>query len=71
MNTFKINENRINQLLDEFNEDRTILFNEIKIAKNNDKTKELKLKSLENIQRNLMSYKNILIKEKDKENNDK
>lgn len=71
MNTFKINENRINQLLDEFNEDRTILFNEIKIAKNNDKMKELKLKSLENIQRNLMSYKNILIKEKDKENNDK
>ena len=69
MNTFKINESKINQLLDELNEDRTILFNDVKTAKTNDKVKELKIKSLENIQRNLISYKNILIKEKENKDN--
>lgn len=63
---YKINENKINQLLDELNEDRNKFFNDVKSSKSNDKVKELKIKSIENIQRSLLVYKKILITEKEK-----
>jgi hypothetical protein len=65
---YKINENKINQMLDELNEDRNKLFNDVKSTTSNDLMKENKIKQLENIQRALLSYKKLLIKEKEKEN---
>jgi hypothetical protein len=65
---FQINENKINQLLDELNNDRNKLFNDIKTKTNEtDKIKEDKIKALEYIQRALFTYKKILIKEKEKD----
>jgi hypothetical protein len=67
---FSINENKINQLLDEINNDRNKIFNEIKILNSTDKVKEDKIKALEYIQRALFTYKKILIKEKEKKENE-
>lgn len=63
---YKINENRINQILDELNEDRNKLFNDIKSSKTSDKIKEDKIRYLEQIQKNLLNYKKVLTKEKEK-----
>lgn len=63
---YKFDENKINSLLNELNEDRNNLFNDC--SKEYDKIKEDKLKTLESIQRNLLNYKKILVKEKNKDN---
>lgn len=62
---YNINENKINNWLDELEQDRNKLFNDIKTSKNTDKIKEDKIKSLEYIQRTLLSYKKLLNKEKE------
>jgi hypothetical protein len=70
INDFKINENKINNLLDEVNEDRNKFFNDVKMSKELEKKKEKKIESLDKISRALLNYKNILIREtidKDKE----
>jgi len=68
MNLFKFDENKINQLLDELNEDRNKLFSDVKSSKVIEKVKEDKIKSIENIQRTLLIYKKLLVKEKEKDN---
>jgi hypothetical protein len=62
---YDINENKINNWLDELEGDRKKLFDNIKTSKTNDKIKEEKIYKIEQIQRNLLSYKKILNKEKD------
>lgn len=62
---YNINENKINNWLDELDQDRKKLFDDIKSSKLTDKLKEEKIKSIEYIQRSLLSYKKILNKEKD------
>jgi hypothetical protein len=66
--SFKINEHKINEFINEFNDDRTIIFNDIRTASKNDKIKEDKIKYIETIHRALLNYRKLLIKEKD--NND-
>jgi hypothetical protein len=66
--SFKIDEHKINEYINEFNEDRTILFNDIRSSVKSDKLKEDKIKYIETIQRALLNYKKLLIKERD--NND-
>ena len=61
---YDINENKINNWLDELDSDRKKLFDDVKTSKMNDKVKEEKIYKLEQIQRNLLSYKKILTKEK-------
>lgn len=68
INTFKFDENKINHLLDELNEDRNKLFSDVKSSKVIEKVKEDKIKSIENIQRTLLIYKKLLVKEKEKDN---
>lgn len=64
---YAINENKINNWLDELDQDRKKLFDDIKTSKANDKIKEDKIKAIEYIQRSLLNYKKLLNKEK-KEN---
>lgn len=66
--SFKINENKINEYINEFNDDRSILFNDIRSSVKSDKVKEDKIKCIESIQRALLNYKKLLVKDKD--NND-
>lgn len=66
---YSINENKINNWLDELEQDRKKLFDDVKMNKSTDKIKEDKIKNIEYIQRSLLNYKKILNKEK--ENNDK
>ena len=66
---YTINENKINNWLDELEGDRKKLFDDIKTSKTSDKMKEDKIRNLEYIQKQLLSYKKLLNKEK--ENNEK
>lgn len=66
---YSINESKINNWLDELDQDRKKLFDDVKMSKSTDKIKEDKIKSIEYIQRSLLNYKKLLNKEKD--NNDK
>lgn len=66
---FQINENKINNWLDELEQDRKKLFDDVKNNKSSDKIKEDKIKNIEYIQKQLISYKRLLTKEKD--NNEK
>jgi hypothetical protein len=62
---YTINENKINSWLDELNNDRNKLFNEVKNDTTiGDKIKEDKIKSLDAITRTLLHYRNILKKVK-------
>ena len=61
---YSINESKINTWLDELDQDRKKLFDDVKVSKSTDKMKEDKIKSIEYIQRSLLSYKKILNKEK-------
>ncbi len=61
---FTINESKINNWLDELEQDRKKLFDDIKNSKSSDKTKEQKILKLEYIQKSLLGYKNLLNKEK-------
>lgn len=63
--TYDINENKINNWLEELESDRKKLFDDIKTSKSTDKMKNEKVYKLEQIQRNLLAYKNLLNKEKD------
>lgn len=65
---YKINEQKINNLLDEINSDREKIFSDIKTSKDIEKIKETKVKSLENLIKSLLHYKNLLIREKEKKN---
>ena len=67
MNTTNLNEKYIGEILQQLEQDRNKFFNEIKNSSNYDRIKEQKLKQIENLQRNLIFYKQILIKEKEKE----
>ena len=66
---YNINENKINNWLDELEGDRKKLFDNVKTSKTTDKMKEDKIKNLEYIQKQLLSYKKLLNKEKDEKNN--
>lgn len=61
---FTINESKINNWLDELEQDRKKLFDDIKNSKSSDKIKEQKILKLEYIQKSLLGYKNLLNKEK-------
>ena len=61
---YSINENKINNWLDELDQDRKKLFDDIKISNSTDKIKEDKIKCIEYIQRSLLTYKKILNREK-------
>jgi hypothetical protein len=63
---YKLNEQKINNLLDEFNSDREKLFNDIKTSSSKELLKEKKVKQLEYIIKSLLSFKNTLINEKEK-----
>jgi hypothetical protein len=63
---YKINEQKINNLLDEINSDREKIFSEIKTSSDVEKIKETKVKSLETLIKAFLNYKNLLIKEKQK-----
>ena len=65
---YKINEQKINNLLDEINSDREKIFSDIKTSKDIEKIKESKVKSIENLIKCLLHYKNLLIREKEKKN---
>jgi hypothetical protein len=62
---YNINENKINNWLDELENDRKKIFDDIKTSKSSDAMKEAKIKSLEYIQKQLLQYKKLLNKEKD------
>lgn len=66
---YNINENKINNWLEELEGDRKKLFDDIKTSKTTDRMKEDKIKNLEYIQKQLLSYKKLLNKEKDKKEN--
>lgn len=55
---------KINSLLDDVNNERNKLFNEVK--QENDKYKTQKLKCLQNISTQLLLFKSVLDKEKEK-----
>jgi len=61
---YSINENKINNWLDELDQDRKKIFDSVKTSNDTDKIKEDKIKSIEYIQRSLLSYKKLLNKEK-------
>lgn len=65
---FTVNENKINNWLDEINQDRTKLFNQVRTDTTiGDKVKEDKIKALDNITRVLLGYRKILKNEKKSE----
>jgi len=65
---FNLTENKIKTYLDEFNQDREKLFSELKMSNEVDKVSEKKIKQLEILIKDLLTYKKILLKEKaDKE----
>lgn len=68
---FNLTESKIKQLLDEFNQDREKLFSDLKMTSDIDPVKEKKIKQLEILIKNILTYKKILLKEisdKDKDN---
>jgi hypothetical protein len=65
---FNLTENKIKTYLDEFNQDREKLFSDLKMSNDVDKVSEKKIKQLEILIKDLLTYKKILLKEKlDKE----
>lgn len=62
---YTINENKINNWLDELEQDRKKIFDDVKNSKSSDKMKEQKILKLEYIQKSLLSYKKLLNKEKE------
>ena len=65
---FNLTENKIKTLLDEFNQDREKLFSDLKMSSEVEVMKEKKIKQLEVLIKDILSYKKLLLKEKsDKE----
>ena len=62
---YSINESKINNWLEELETDRKRLFDDIKTSKTSDKIKEDKIRNLEYIQKQLLSYKKLINKEKE------
>lgn len=67
---FNLTENKIKTYLDEFNQDREKLFSDLKMSNEVDKVSEKKIKQLEILIKDLLTYKKILLKEKDDKNKD-
>jgi hypothetical protein len=68
---FNLDENKIKTLLDELNSDRDKYFSDIKMSNNMEPVKEKKIKALEILIKDLLTYKKIILKEKeDKEKKD-
>ena len=65
---FNLTENKIKTYLDEFNQDREKLFSELKMSNEVDKVSEKKIKQLEVLIKDLLTYKKILLKEKEDKN---
>lgn len=65
-NHYNIDEKYIGDILQQLEQDRTKFFNEIKNSSTYDKIKEQKLKQIDILQRNLIYYKQILVREKEK-----
>lgn len=61
----QISENTVNNWLDVLEQDRKKFFDDVKNNKSTDVMKEQKIKNLECIQKQLLSYKRLLTKEKD------
>jgi len=61
---YTINENKINTWLDELDNDRRKLFDDIKSTKSTERMKEDKIRNIENIQKQLLAYKKLINKEK-------
>jgi hypothetical protein len=61
---YTINENKINTWLDELDNDRRKLFDDIKSTKSTERMKEDKIRNIENIQKQLLTYKKLINKEK-------
>jgi hypothetical protein len=61
---FNLTENKIKTYLDEFNQDREKLFSDLKMSNEVDKVSEKKIKQLEILIKDLLTYKKILLKEK-------
>lgn len=59
---FKLNESKVNQWLDELDEDRNKLYKEIRQDSEVDKMKEQRLSQLNNLIKMLLLYKKTLIK---------
>jgi len=65
---FNLTENKIKTLLDEFNQDREKLFSDLKMSNDVEAIKEKKIKQLEVLIKDILTYKKILLKDKaDKE----
>lgn len=64
---FKLNESKVNQWLDELDEDRNKLYKEIRQDSEVDKMKEQRLSQLNNLIKMLLLYKKTLIKIENKE----
>jgi hypothetical protein len=62
--TFNLTENKIKALLDEFNQDREKLFSDLKMSNEVDPVKEKKIKQLEVLIKDILTFKKILLKEK-------
>jgi hypothetical protein len=62
--TFNLTENKIKTLLDEFNQDREKLFSDLKMSNEVDTVKEKKIKQLEVLIKDILTFKKILLKEK-------
>jgi hypothetical protein len=61
---YNLTESKIKTYLDEFNQDREKLFSDLKMSNEVDKVSEKKIKQLEILIKDLLTYKKILLKEK-------
>jgi len=61
---FNLTENKIKTLLDEFNQDREKLFSDVKMSSDVEAIKEKKIKQLEVLIKDILTYKKILLKDK-------
>ena len=59
--TFNLTENKIKTLLDEFNQDREKLFSDLKMSNEVDPVKEKKIKQLEVLIKDILTFKKILL----------
>ena len=62
--TFNLTENKIKSLLDEFNQDREKLFSDLKMSSDVEAIKEKKIKQLEVLIKDILTYKKLLLKDK-------
>jgi len=62
--TFNLTENKIKSLLDEFNQDREKLFSDLKMSSEVEAIKEKKIKQLEVLIKDILTYKKLLLKDK-------